>query len=251
MTPRHQPTRQPAARDHVVPLTTYLRSAADRDLAGGPDHGVAQVLAEMVTHPQYPCLGARSVFRRDGAQIVVLEEMDQPGELSVLSGQLQDFAAHTDPAGPFASLIAVFRSPATTTEEQFEALLWGVLQGLHDGDEHPWAPGVSANPGDPHFAFSHAGTAFFIVGLHPGASRIARRAPLPMLVFNLHQQFELLRAQGGFDRMRTAIRTRDQRLQGVVNPMAQDHGDSSEALQYSGRQVNDEWRPGFQPRETN
>ncbi len=71
------------------------------------------------------------------------------------------------------------------------------------------------------------------------------------MVFNLHQQFELLRKQGGFDRMRTAIRTRDQRLQGAVNPMAEDHGNDSEARQYSGRHIQDEWHPGFQPRETN
>ena len=107
---------------------------------------------------------------------------------------------------------------------------------------------MSDDAAQPHFAFSHAGTAFFIVGLHPGASRIARRAPLPMLVFNLHEQFERLRADGGFDRMRTAIRTRDTRLQGGVNPMAQDHGDDSEARQYSGRAVEPTWEPPFQAR---
>ncbi len=234
-----------STRPPVTPLQTYLHSAADRDLAGGPDQGVTAMLAEMVTHPQYPCLGARSVFRRNGAQIVVLEDMHDAHEMNELSQQLRDFAATTDPGGPFASLIAVFRSPTVTSEEQFEQLLWAVLQGLHDRDAHDWAPGVSANPADPHFAFSHAGTAFFIVGLHPGASRIARRAPLPTMVFNLHQQFELLREQGGFDRMRTAIRTRDQRLQGAVNPMAEDHGDSSEALQYSGRVVDHTWHPPF------
>ena len=233
-------------RKPAVPLTTYLRSAADRGLPTGPDGGVSQVLAQMVTHPQYPCLGARSVFRRRTAQILVLEEMGPGEELAQLSEQLTGFAARTDPQGPFASFIVVFRSPATTTEKQFESLLWQVLQGLHDGDEHPWADRVSADPLEPHFAFSHAGTAFFIVGLHPGASRIARRAPLPTLVFNLHEQFELLRAEGGFDRMRDAIRSRDIRLQGQVNPMAQDHGNSSEARQYSGRAVGPEWRPPFQ-----
>ncbi|XAS77122.1 guanitoxin biosynthesis heme-dependent pre-guanitoxin N-hydroxylase GntA [Dermatophilaceae bacterium Sec6.4] len=237
------------ARKTVPALPTYLRSAAERDLHAGPDQGVAQVLNEMVTHPDYPCLGARSVFRRDGAQIVVLEEMSERAELGELAQQLEQFAAATDPQGPFASLIAVFRSPTTATEAQFEALLWTVLQGLHDDDEHPWAPGVSPDPSDPHFAFSHAGTAFFIVGLHPGASRIARRAPLPTLVFNLHEQFELLREQGGFDRMRNAIRTRDERLQGDTNPMAADHGGASEARQYSGRAVSDAWSPSFRPHE--
>lgn len=237
-------------RKQVVALPTYLRSAANRDLHTSPDRGVVQVVTDMVTHPQYPCLGARSVFRRENAQVVLLDEMDQVAELGELADQLRQFAASTDPQGPFASLIAVFRSPTDTTEEQFESLLWRVLQGLHDGDDHPWAGGVSPDPSDPHFAFSHAGTGFFIVGLHPGASRIARRAPLPTMVFNLHEQFELLREQGGFDRMRDAIRARDIRLQGGVNPMAQDHGNASEALQYSGRVVNDTWTPPFQARET-
>ncbi len=38
--------------------------------------------------------------------------------------------------------------------------------------------------------------AFFVVGLHPGASRLARRTPMPCLVFNLHEQFEQLKASG-------------------------------------------------------
>lgn len=237
-------SRKPAPR-----LTTYLASAADRDLHAAPDHGVVQVLNDMVTHPEYPCLGARSVFRRDNAQIVVLEEMGEPAEVAALGAQLTQFAADVDPHGPFSSLIAVFRTPTTTTEEEFESLLWQVLQELHDGDDDPWAPGVSSDPANPHFAFSRAGTAFFIVGLHPQASRIARRAPLPTLVFNLHDQFELLRAEGGFDRMRAAIRTRDIRLQGRVNPMAEDHGNGSEARQYSGRAVDETWHPTFEARE--
>ena len=229
-------------------LTTYLSSAADRDLHSGPDGGVVRALTEMVTHPQYPCLGARSVFRRDTASIVVLDEMDHADDLSLLGDALRTFADETRDSEQFVSLIAAFRSPTTTTEAQFETLLWGVLQALHDGDDQPWAQGVSDDPAQPHFAFSHAGTAFFIVGLHPGASRIARRAPLPMLVFNLHEQFERLREEGGFDRMRTAIRTRDTRLQGGVNPMAEDHGDDSEARQYSGRAVEQTWEPPFQAR---
>ncbi|NYJ76280.1 guanitoxin biosynthesis heme-dependent pre-guanitoxin N-hydroxylase GntA [Allobranchiibius huperziae] len=230
-------------------LSTLLGSSARRDLESGPDDGVVRALTEMVTHPEYPCLGARSVFRRDTASVVVLDEMEHADDLATLADALRTFAARTKDATNFVSLIAAFRSPVVTSEAQFEELLWGVLQTLHDGDDQPWTEGVSDDPAQPHFAFSHAGTAFFIVGLHPAASRIARRAPLPMLVFNLHAQFERLREEGGFDRMRTAIRTRDTRLQGGVNPMAEDHGDSSEARQYSGRAVDDDWKPPFEARE--
>ena len=89
------------------------------------------------------------------------------------------------------------------------------------------------------------GTAYFIVGLHPQASRDARRTPTPTLVFNLHEQFEELRASGRFPSMRDKIRERDLHLQGTVNPMVADHGQDSEARQYSGRQVGPGWTAPF------
>ncbi len=146
-------------------------------------------------------------------------------------------------------MIAVVRSPEPATEEQFEQLPWDVSRELDQRDEQRWADGVSSDPAQPHFAFSHCGTAFFVVGLHPAASRIARRAPLLTLVFNLHEQFENLRTSGGVERMRDATRTRDTRLQGAVNPMAEDHGGSSEARQYSGRRVPHDWVPPFTARK--
>ena len=115
-----------------------------------------------------------------------------------------------------------------------------MLQHLHDSDDQPWADGVADDPARAHFAFSHGGVPFFIVGLHPKASRIARRTPVPVLVFNLHEQFERLRAEGGYERMRDKIRQRDQSLQGSLNPMVDDHGSSSEARQYAGRKVGDD-----------
>ncbi|MEO7234920.1 MAG: guanitoxin biosynthesis heme-dependent pre-guanitoxin N-hydroxylase GntA, partial [Lapillicoccus sp.] len=139
-----------------------------------------------------------------------------------------------------------FRGPVPEAERDFEALLWSALQHLHDNDETAWAGGVASDPDSPHFAFSVAGTAFFVVGLHPNASRVARRAPLPTLVFNLHEQFEQLRASGRFERMRDTIRDRDERLQGSVNPMVSDHGTGSEARQYSGRAVDDSWLAPFE-----
>jgi FPC/CPF motif-containing protein YcgG len=41
--------------------------------------------------------------------------------------------------------------------------------------------------------------------------------------------------------MRDTIRRRDAELQGSLNPMVADHGRSSEARQYSGRSVPDDW----------
>lgn len=220
-------------------------------LADGPatDADIATALAEMVAHRDYPCLGARSVFRRDAAEIVVLASMTGD-DLDSLGERLRAFGIEHDGSPDLASCIAVFREPVPSSEVEFERTLWGVLQHLHDTDDAEWAHDVSAEPGDPRFAFSFAATPYFVVGLHPAASRIARRAPLPTIVFNLHRQFERLRADGGFGGMRTAIRRRDERLQGSLNPMVDDYGSSSEARQYSGRAVEAGWRAPFTAKGT-
>jgi FPC/CPF motif-containing protein YcgG len=217
-----------------------------RELALNPDKRetdeVAGALEAMVLHPDYPCLGARSVFNRERATVLVLERMATTETTAKLHEALRDFGRDTDQGAGFASLVAVFRDSAIEDEAHFESLLWQQLELLHEADRQPWNPRVSDDPANPHFAFSVAGTAYFVVGLHPEASRIARRTPLPTLVFNLHQQFEDLRSSDRFERMRDTIRRRDTALQGYVNPMVADHGRSSEARQYSGRAVPTDWQ---------
>lgn len=231
-----------------TPLPDLLAERRRDRLDLGPADAVADAVAEMVAHPDYPCLGARSVFRRDAVTSVVLEDLTDTspdGSLDWLGALLREYASQVDPTGDLVSFVACFRRGAGDDETAFESALWGALQHLHDHDGRPWADGVSDDPVDPHFAFSVDGTAFFVVGLHPHASRIARRAPVPTLVFNLHEQFERLRRDGRYGRMRDTIRRRDTDLQGTPNPMALDHGESSEARQYSGRAVPAGWSPPF------
>ena len=68
------------------------------------------------------------------------------------------------------------------------------------------------------------------------------------MVFNLHDQFERLRAAGRYDKLRGAILSRDVALAGSVNPMLASHGTMSAARQYSGRAVEDGWRCPFSGR---
>jgi hypothetical protein len=84
--------------------------------------------------------------------------------------------------------------------------------------------------------------------LHPGASRPARRFVRPALVFNLHDQFEQLRAQGRYEKLRASIVERDIALAGAPNPMLARHGSISEARQYSGRMVEQDWTCPFSGR---
>ena len=222
-------------------LPEVLEDLAGTQGAESPPEEIADGLEAMVLHPDYPCLGARSVFNRDRATVVVLEELATAASARTLVQALTSFAQQTDRAAGFASLVAVFRATDVEDEAAFERLLWRQLELLHEADQQPWDPRVSDDPGNPHFAFSVGGTAFFVVGLHPQSSRIARRTPLPTLVFNLHEQFEELRGSDRFHRMRDTIRRRDTELQGSLNPMVADHGRSSEARQYSGRAVPAAW----------
>ena len=84
--------------------------------------------------------------------------------------------------------------------------------------------GVSREPESPDFSFSVGGIAYFVVGLHPGASRAARRFCRPALVFNPHEQFERLRSDGRYYAMQSIIREREIARHGSINPMLSDFG---------------------------
>jgi FPC/CPF motif-containing protein YcgG len=130
------------------------------------------------------------------------------------------------------------------SETEFEAALWARAQGLHDIDAASgaaWAEGVSREPDAVDFSFSVGGVAYFVVGLHPGASRAARRFCRPALVFNPHAQFERLRQDGRYGKMQSIIRERELARHGSINPMLSDFGSGREAAQYSGRRVGPGW----------
>lgn len=206
---------------------------------------LVEATADMIADTHYPCLGARAVYRRDRATMRVYDELDAPATTQLLLQDLREFASTVDLNKGFASFLAIFRGPRVCDEKHFERLLWSQLRRLHEIDDEPWSEQVSRDPEDEHFAFSVAGSPYFIVGMHPMASRDARRTATPVLVFNPREQFEALRATGQFLRMRDLIRNRDRQFQGTVNPMVADHGTASEARQYSGRDVGSGWRAPF------
>jgi FPC/CPF motif-containing protein YcgG len=150
---------------------------------------------------------------------------------------------------PFATFVSTFDGPVDLDDVGFERLLWRQLQLLHDVDRRrwPWDLRVSADPTDPRFSFSVAGHAFFVIGMHPRATRLARTAFVPALVFNRHRQFDVLRERGQMQRVTDVIRARDRRLQGWEYPTLAQFGQVSEARQYAGRVVEDGWRCPFEP----
>jgi len=202
----------------------------------------------LVLNDRFTCLGAKSAVRRGGYRFGLYEELGGCSSIEPLAADLRSFAGEVATADDrFTSFVASFVEPAALTEETFEARLWQTLQALHDLDagEHPWNRSVSADPADPHFAFSFAGSAFFVVGLHAASSRAARRFAWPTLVFNPHQQFEELRRAGRYQRLQQVIREAETALQGGINPMLAEFGERSEASQYSGRRVEAGWQCPF------
>ena len=206
-------------------------------------------LIERVAAPDFPCLGAKSALARGMLEVLVCHSLSSGWDDINIHSRLVDWAQdwRKDPTG-LRSLAVVFEGPIDLSEDAFEALMWERIQSLADKDAwrgQPYDQDVSPDPEDPHFSLSFGSEAFFVVGLHPNASRPARRFPRPTLVFNLHSQFEQLRDEGRYERMRERILERDKKLAGDINPMLARHGESSEARQYSGREVDQDWRCPF------
>lgn len=208
-------------------------------------HPLIDRFKSFVNAAAFPCVGAKSALGRGRMRFVVARDLGSAwNDLAIwdaLAALAQDYRA--DPV-LFQSLVVLFEGPEETTEASFEAALWSRIQSLSDKDawlgQEPDTR-VSTDPEDPHFSLSFGGEAFFVVGLHPGASRPARRFETPALVFNLHDQFETLREQGRYEKLRESIINRDVALAGTPNPMLSRHGMSSEARQYSGRKVDADW----------
>ncbi|MEP6507582.1 MAG: guanitoxin biosynthesis heme-dependent pre-guanitoxin N-hydroxylase GntA [Gemmatimonadales bacterium] len=203
-----------------------------------------------VEQPAFPCLAGKGLVRQRGYTLRVYDSLGSASATTQLGDDLNSFTATEELDGSsLVAFVAVFRGRPPKTEEVFERSLWSQLQELHDTDEaREWDPAVSSNPEDSNFGFSFSGRAFFVVGLHPGSSRIARRFSRAALVFNPHAQFDRLRREGRFDRLRSAIRERDLALQEEPNASLADFGVRSEAQQYSGKAAEPDWRCPFHPR---
>lgn len=234
-------------RHNACPHTSKAEHAdASSDRAEGSR---GALLRDFIADDNFPCVGAKTAVSRQSLCILECGRLGDKGNDVRLLDSLSTFAqglAH-DAGDKYAlhSFAVVFDGPSDTDERRFEALLWSQLQRLHDLDVrrgHAWASDVSTDPASPHFSLSLGGHPFFVIGLHPGASRHARRFGYPTLVFNSHRQFMRLRADGRYGKMQSAIRKRDIALQGSINPNLADFGEASEALQYTGRAVEPGWQ---------
>lgn len=220
------------------------------ELRGSADHSFArqahQSFRERILASDFSCVAAKAAFNTDHYAFASYGELGSPEATAALARDLERFCHDQDGMdSDFTTMVAVFRGPREMDEPAFEARLWAQLRALHCADTSPYSPEVSADPRDPTFGFSFAGRAFFVIGGHPGSSRIARAFPFPALVFNAHRQFRTLKGDGRWPRFQETIRDREMKLQGSLNPNLADHGQASEARQYSGRAVEPDWQAPF------
>lgn len=207
-------------------------------------------LRAVILSQSFSCVGAKAAVHKEDYRMGMYGQMNTPEATAGLAHDLFAFVQERPHMESyFTTFIASFAEPRPVDELHFEQLFWQQLQALHDLDAplHAWDPSVSSDPEDPAFSFSFAGCAFFVIGLSPASSRWTRRFAWPTLVFNAHDQFEQLREHGKFESFRDTIRARESTLQGGFNALLNDFGEQSEARQYSGRAVEQDWQCPFHP----
>lgn len=201
---------------------------------------------KFILNDQHPCIMAKSLFKMNKYHLHVYEDIYAAESYKQLMQDIEKYINQYDFDGhDYQSFIASFPNNSFEDELSFETCLWDFLQNLHDIDNLDWDSSVSDDPNNALFSFSLKGKAFYVVGLHPKSSRMARQAPYTTVVFNLHYQFEKLREMGTFHAVRDTIRKNDEALQGSINPVLRDFGNDSETKQYSGRNVEPTWKCPF------
>lgn len=154
-----------------------------------------------VLDEKFSCLGAKAVIRRGTCRFGVYDQFGSP---AATQGLARDLAALAQERrgfeGDFTTFVAICRKRTIAGELAFERRLWLQLDAVHTLDRvhDAWDERVSDDPHDDDFSLRLAGQAFFIVGMHPHASRASRRFGWPTLVFNAHEPFEHLREKGQF-----------------------------------------------------
>ena len=230
---------------HVAREGVRVTNGADRHEAA---RRLEAEFVAFVEDASFPCLAGKGVLHRGNHTLRVYDGLGTEVAAAQLADDLREFvhATPADGAG-MRAFVAVFQGPAPADEIAFERRLWRQLQRLHEHDDPgvAWDRTVSADPESAQFSFSFGGHALFVVGMHPASSRLSRRFAWPALVFNPRSQFERLRSEGHFERLRTLVRERDVALQGTANPNLADFGERWEARQYSGRATEPEWRCPF------
>jgi uncharacterized protein len=208
-------------------------------------HEMIEDYLAFISRPDFPCVAARAAFAHNQIRCFVAGNMLCPADDKHILDFIYQFVDdYREVKSLYHSATIIFTGPEINNEEYYDELLWRRLQSLSNLDamKYDYDKRVSDDPASPHFSYSLKEEAFFVIGLHPASSRTSRRFKYPTIVFNPHEQFEILRKQQHYEHMKQTVRHRDVKLSGSINPMLDDYGSSSETFQYSGRKYDGDWK---------
>ena len=195
---------------------------------------------------EYPCIAAKAAIQKQQVRVFVADHMACPKDDRAILDFMYNFVdEYRSSEDFFHSAAVIFKAhEQMPSEEEFEGMLFQRLQSLNNigSKEYAYDKRVSSDPTSKDFSFSIKEEAFYIIGLHPNSNRAARQFMYPTMVFNPHQQFEVLRNTHRYDKMKKIVRKLDAAYSGSVNPMLQDFGSSPEVFQYSGRKLDNSWK---------
>lgn len=205
-------------------------------------------IGKLLSQKDYPCVAALQSFHRQDYWVRTYRDFGKKHQRPQLREDLLTYLEeYKKNRSEFFTFWAVFDDLEILNEDEFEKSLWQELSALTSVETQTkdYDPRFSQNPEDKNFCFSIGGKAFFVVGLHPQSSRRSRQFPWPTLIFNVFEQFDQLAQQGKYQPMIQINRQRDLRFQGSANPMALEHNDDWEAIQFSGKKNPPTWKCPF------
>ena len=145
--------------------------------------GIEEEFRARIIEPDFPCVGAKSALATDNLRILRARNLNSAAnDVAIHLELLQWSRKYRDEPEGLRSLAVIFDGPAKMSERQFERAMWERIQSFADKDARlgqPYDSAVSPDPADPHFSLSFGGSAFFVVGLHPLASRPAPALSAP------------------------------------------------------------------------
>jgi FPC/CPF motif-containing protein YcgG len=209
---------------------------------------VIEEYLDFIRDKDFPCIAAKAAVAENQIKIFVANHLARSkDDVEILKFLYQFVDEYRAAEISYHSAVIIFREPEKCSEEMFSDLLWERLQSISDLDSvHcAWDRRVEKDASSSAFSFSIKEEAFYVIGLHAQSSRKSRQFKYPALVFNPHDQFEKLRASNKYTAMKEAVRKRDVKLSGSVNPMLADFGESSEVFQYSGLRYDSNWKCPF------
>jgi FPC/CPF motif-containing protein YcgG len=207
-----------------------------------------EIIKEWTSHLEdaaFPCVAAKAAMVKEQINVMVAGHMACPKDDKAILDFIYNFVDKYRQADSlFHSAVIIFEQPDVYNEWMYSQFFWNRLQAISnlDAQNFEYDSRVDADPESAEFSFSLKGEAFFVIGLHPAASRPARRFKYPAIVFNPHAQFEQLRDANQYGKMKNIIRKRDTALAGSINPMLEDFGEQSEIYQYTGQKLDNSWK---------